>query len=167
MRRSITYAAALALNNNDPQLCIDLISNTKQQNYVTIRNLKVLALAKLGRLEDALAILRASLEYDVPAEGRKRSFSKTTVRFCVIDLSTIVLILPFSYRLRPSVRLWRSPIIKNPKLSLTGSSKIWQTSKWLKTRWSICAIYLVYCFNLRLFYFIRLWKFYLICRLKN
>ena len=105
MRRSITYAAALALNNNDPQLCIDLISNTKQQNYVTIRNLKVLALAKLGRLDDALAILRASLEYDVPAEGRKRSFSKTTVRFCVIDVSTIVLIFPFSYRLRPSVRL--------------------------------------------------------------
>lgn len=84
MRRTITYAAALALNNNDYQLCLDLLSNTKQQNYVTIRNLKALAFAKLGRFDDALAILRASLEYDVPAEGgRKRSFSKNTVRFCL------------------------------------------------------------------------------------
>lgn len=26
MRRTITYAAALALNNNDPQSCLDLLS---------------------------------------------------------------------------------------------------------------------------------------------
>lgn len=82
MRRTITYAAALALNQNEPQFCIDLLSTAKQQNYVTIRNLKTLAFAKLGRLDDSLAILRASLEYDVPADGgRKRSFSKNVVSY--------------------------------------------------------------------------------------
>lgn len=85
MRRSLTYAAALALNQNDPQLCLNLLAPSKQQNYVTIRNLKALAFAKVGRLDDTMAILRASLEYDMPAEGgRKRSFNKNIVSriFC-------------------------------------------------------------------------------------
>lgn len=82
MRRSITYAAALALNQSDPQLAIDLLSSSKQQNYVTVRNLKALAFAHLGRFDDVLSILRASLQYDVPLEGgRKRSFSRNTVSF--------------------------------------------------------------------------------------
>lgn len=89
MRRSLTYAAALALNQNDPQLCLNLLAPSKQQNYVTVRNLKVLAFAKLGRLDDTMAILRASLEYDMPAEGgRKRSFNKNIVShsFCTTRL---------------------------------------------------------------------------------
>lgn len=81
MRRTLTYAAALALNNNDPQTCLDLLSSSRQQNYVTIRNLKALAFVKAGRFEDVLAILRATLQYDIPVEGgRKRSFAKNTVR---------------------------------------------------------------------------------------
>ncbi|XP_057374960.1 pentatricopeptide repeat-containing protein 2, mitochondrial-like [Daphnia carinata] len=80
MRRSLTYAAALALNQNDPQLCLNLLAPSKQQNYVTVRNLKALAFAKVGRLDDTMALLRASLEYDMPAEGgRKRSFNKNII----------------------------------------------------------------------------------------
>ena len=80
MRRALTYAASLALKQNDPKFCIDLLTECKQQNYVTVRNLKAIAFAKLDRLDDSLAILRAALEYDRPgAEFRKRSFFKDVV----------------------------------------------------------------------------------------
>lgn len=80
MRRSITFAASLALKQNDPQLCLDILSSSRQQNYVTVRNLKALAFAHLGRFDDVLAILRGSLQYDIPTEGgRKRSFDRGVV----------------------------------------------------------------------------------------
>ena len=88
MRRALTYAACLALNQNDPKFCIELLSECKQQNYVTVRNLKSVAFAKLNRLDDALAILRAALEYDRPnIEVRKRSFFKDVVSKFTITLS--------------------------------------------------------------------------------
>lgn len=81
MRRALTYAASLALKQNDPKFCMELLSECKQQNYVTVRNLKAVALAKLDRFDDCVAVLRAALEYDRPAgvEFRKRNFFKDVV----------------------------------------------------------------------------------------
>jgi pentatricopeptide repeat domain-containing protein 2 len=41
MRRAVTFAAALALNQNAPHIAFEIISGIQQHNYVTVRNLKV------------------------------------------------------------------------------------------------------------------------------
>jgi len=41
VRRCIAYAAALAIAQNAPQVAIEILTNTRTANYVTIRNLKV------------------------------------------------------------------------------------------------------------------------------
>lgn len=42
MRRTATFLAGLALNQNKPNIALEIIANTKQQNYMTVRNLKVI-----------------------------------------------------------------------------------------------------------------------------
>jgi len=43
MRRAVTFAAGLALNQNAPHVAFEMISGVQQQNYVSVRNLKVCA----------------------------------------------------------------------------------------------------------------------------
>lgn len=43
MRRAVTFAAGLALNQNASHVAFEMISGVQHQNYVTIRNLKVCA----------------------------------------------------------------------------------------------------------------------------
>lgn len=64
MRRAIAFAAALAVSQNSPHIAIEIISSLQKHNYVTLRNLKVLALTDLGRFEDVLPLLRSVLEMD-------------------------------------------------------------------------------------------------------
>lgn len=64
MRRAVAFAAALAVSQNAPHIAVELISSLPKHNYVTLRNLKVLALTDLGRLEDVLPLLRSVLEMD-------------------------------------------------------------------------------------------------------
>nr|CAD7456607.1 unnamed protein product [Timema tahoe] len=75
LRRSATFAAALALNQNSPQYALEIISTVRQQNYITIRNIKMAALADLGRVDDALPILRSILLVDDP-DQRKQSVTE-------------------------------------------------------------------------------------------
>ncbi|GFG39338.1 hypothetical protein Cfor_08291 [Coptotermes formosanus] len=79
MRRAVTFAAGLALNQNASHVAFEMISGVQHQNYVTIRNLKVAALADLGRPEDALPILRTILDTDVPSQ-RKQTFSEEVIQ---------------------------------------------------------------------------------------
>ncbi|XP_055349595.1 pentatricopeptide repeat-containing protein 2, mitochondrial-like [Paramacrobiotus metropolitanus] len=69
MRKAVSFAAALALKNNDATGALELLSIPPNQSYVTIRNLRILCLVKLDRLEDVLPILRSMIEQDV---GPKR-----------------------------------------------------------------------------------------------
>ena len=41
MRKGIAFAAALAIKQGQPQVALEMLTNTIQQNYVTVRNLKV------------------------------------------------------------------------------------------------------------------------------
>jgi len=66
-RRTITYACALAVNQNAPNVALEVLSNVQNANYVTVRNLKMLALANIGRPDDVMPILRYSLEFDNPS----------------------------------------------------------------------------------------------------
>lgn len=41
VRRALTYASSLALNQNAPNVALEILSGVTQVNYVTVRNLKV------------------------------------------------------------------------------------------------------------------------------
>lgn len=70
MRRAGTFAAALAIEQNEPGVALEILTSMKQQGYVTVRNLKVSALADLGRPDDALPLLRTSLNADRATEKK-------------------------------------------------------------------------------------------------
>ena len=76
MRKGTTFFAALAINQDQPQIALEVLSNVKQQNYLTVRTLKALALAKMKRFDDVLVILRAVLEVDNPTM-KKQTFPLT------------------------------------------------------------------------------------------
>lgn len=70
MRKASTFAAGLALKNNAPHIALEILSSVQRQNYVTIRNLKVLSLIELGRYEDTIPILRTVLDVDSPTSNK-------------------------------------------------------------------------------------------------
>jgi len=73
VRRSTAFAAALALNQNAPQVALEILTNSRTSNYVTIRNLKAWALAELNRPDDCLPILRYSIEFDGAEPNRQQT----------------------------------------------------------------------------------------------
>ena len=54
-----------------------------QQNYITVRNLKGLALAKIGRFDDIIALCQGSLDHDTPDVEHKRIFTHDVVQVLV------------------------------------------------------------------------------------
>ncbi|VVC32605.1 Tetratricopeptide-like helical domain [Cinara cedri] len=66
IRKTITFFAANAINQNSPHIAIEVITSVRNQSYVTLRNLKVMALCDLGRIVDALPLLRSILSSDIP-----------------------------------------------------------------------------------------------------
>ncbi|XP_058835981.1 pentatricopeptide repeat-containing protein 2, mitochondrial-like [Topomyia yanbarensis] len=79
MRKATAFAAALALNHNQPGIALEIIATLTRGNYVTIRQIKVLALTALGRLEDLLPIFRTVLEIGGPLE-KKQTFCREVVQ---------------------------------------------------------------------------------------
>ncbi|XP_030758672.1 pentatricopeptide repeat-containing protein 2, mitochondrial-like [Sitophilus oryzae] len=67
MRRAVTFCAALALNQDRPDIALEVLSTCKNQNYTTIRNLKILALCSIGRIEEVIPILKSVLNEDTPS----------------------------------------------------------------------------------------------------
>lgn len=45
-RRAVTFFAKLLLNNDKPELALEVLGVVQNQNYTTIRNLKVTSLFK-------------------------------------------------------------------------------------------------------------------------
>lgn len=41
MRRAVTFCAGLALNQGEPATALEIVATTKNQNYTTVRNIKV------------------------------------------------------------------------------------------------------------------------------
>lgn len=78
MRRAITFAAALALKQNAPDVALELVGSATRQHYVTIRNLKILAFIDLGRVDDVLPILKSVLQNSDSLT--KHTFTKDVVR---------------------------------------------------------------------------------------
>lgn len=62
MRKAATFAAGLALKQNAPHVALEIMGNIPQQNYVTVRNIKIQALIDMNRLEDVIPLFRSILE---------------------------------------------------------------------------------------------------------
>ena len=71
MRKGITFFAALALQQSEPQVSLEALSIVKQQTYLTVRSIKALALANLKRFDDVLPIIRSVLEIDNPMVNKQ------------------------------------------------------------------------------------------------
>lgn len=63
IRRVITFIAASAIKQNNPELALEILAGLKASRYIDNRCLKVLAYCKLNRLVDVIAMLRRSIEY--------------------------------------------------------------------------------------------------------
>lgn len=79
MRRSATFAAALAINQGDPAVALEILTSVRRQTYVTVRNLKIKALAELGRPDDALPVLRNILEANDSGREVSHTISKESI----------------------------------------------------------------------------------------
>lgn len=100
MRRAVSFFSALAINQNQPEVALEVLSNVRQQNYVHIKVLKALALARIGRFEDALPILRTTIEAGNPMidkqtlpkdyiEELKTLFEKSTNKDTISDFKRV------------------------------------------------------------------------------
>lgn len=90
IRKTITFFAANAINQNSPHIAIEVITSVRNQTYVTLRNIKVIALCDLGRIIDALPILRSVLSLDQPlASGSpiKQTYCRDVVSKNIIQIN--------------------------------------------------------------------------------
>lgn len=78
MRKGISFFACLALRQGSSNVALEVLSNVKQQNYLTIRTLKALAFAHLKRFDDSLAILKSLAALDSPTT-EKQTFPKSLI----------------------------------------------------------------------------------------
>lgn len=78
MRKGVSFFACLAVKQGAPSVAIEVLSNVKQQNYLTIRTLKSLAFAHLKRFDDSLAILKSLAALDSPTT-EKQTFPKSLI----------------------------------------------------------------------------------------
>lgn len=98
MRKGVTFFAALALAQNAPHIALEVLSTCHQQNYSTIRNLKAIALADIGRSEDAVPILRSVLEGSNDSQY-KNTFIKETVSIVILYI-LIETVMYYKFNLR-------------------------------------------------------------------
>lgn len=82
MRKAATFAAGLALRQNAPHIALEIVSGASQPNYVTVRNIKILALLALNRAEDAIPILRSILEVAPTGNTRQQTVAKDVLTAC-------------------------------------------------------------------------------------
>lgn len=87
IRKTITFFAGNAINQNSPHIALEVITSVRNQTYVTLRNIKVVALCDLGRIVDALPLLRSVLSVDQPLSGAptiKQTYCRDVVSKCIL-----------------------------------------------------------------------------------
>lgn len=98
----------MAVKQNAPHVALEIVGTARQQQYVTVRNIKVLAFAALNRADDALPILKSVLQ--VEDTTTKHSFTKDVVGYEFFQVNRFA---NFSF-------------IIPDRESETGSGKKWQ-----------------------------------------
>ncbi|GAB6028537.1 hypothetical protein CHUAL_002684 [Chamberlinius hualienensis] len=68
LRKGLIFAAALALKQEAPEKALEIISTLQHINYFSIKNIRLVILAKLNRLSECLDLLKTDVERDSPKE---------------------------------------------------------------------------------------------------
>lgn len=76
MRKAATFAAGLALKQKAPHIALEIVSGVPQQNYVSIRNIKIQALIDLNRFDDAIPLMRSILEVAPTGPNKQQTIVK-------------------------------------------------------------------------------------------
>lgn len=79
MRRATTFCAALAINQGQPGIALEILSTIKNANYTTVRNLKARAMSDLRRIDEVIPILKSILYEDSASMGPTQTFNKDVV----------------------------------------------------------------------------------------
>ncbi|XP_023026652.1 pentatricopeptide repeat-containing protein 2, mitochondrial [Leptinotarsa decemlineata] len=98
LRRATTFCAGLALNQGNPGVALEVLTSAQNQNYTTVRNLKVACLAEVGRVENAIPILKGVLSEDNP-NPVKQTFNREVlekVKNAVLKIDNPDLALEFN-----------------------------------------------------------------------
>ncbi|XP_015592233.1 pentatricopeptide repeat-containing protein 2, mitochondrial [Cephus cinctus] len=78
LRKAVALLGALALKQNAPHAALEITSTIRRPGYITIRCIKIAALANLDRVNDIIPYFRASLSNDNP-NVRKESYFIDTI----------------------------------------------------------------------------------------
>lgn len=84
MRKAATFCAGLALNQGKPEIALEVLTSVRNQNYNTVRNLKVAAFAGVGRVDEVISILKAVLGEDF-SPGKFRGLTQYQFNPHVVD----------------------------------------------------------------------------------
>ncbi|CAG2170684.1 unnamed protein product [Oppiella nova] len=71
-RKTVCLFAALALNQNQPNIALEVLSMITQTNYITVKNLRLMALSDLKRFDDLFITLKLIINRDVPQNRTTR-----------------------------------------------------------------------------------------------
>lgn len=78
--RTYTFLAGLALAQNTPDIALEVLAHVKkEQKYVTVRNMKALALIRLRRYEEAIELFRSVLENPESTPGKMVDFTQEVI----------------------------------------------------------------------------------------
>ena len=89
-RKTVCLFAALALNQNNPNTALEVLSLVTQTNYISVRNLRLMALSDLERFDDLFIALRLIINRDVPPEMRRQEILEETVIHIKYNKSTSI-----------------------------------------------------------------------------
>jgi len=72
IRKALVFVVALALNQNHPDVALEVLCSIDRYNNITGNNLKLLAFAGLDRIHDAFDVLRRITDQDAPIQSKLR-----------------------------------------------------------------------------------------------
>jgi len=82
MRRLLAYAAALAIRQDQPLTALRILSQTMQQKHFMVRNVRTLALARIGNWEETFRLIQDCID----DQSKKNPGPKSTICSDVFEM---------------------------------------------------------------------------------
>lgn len=69
LRKVIAALGALALNLKSPEVALELVALSRTVDYISIRCIRIMALADLGRIDDIVIVLKSCIQRGIPEKN--------------------------------------------------------------------------------------------------
>ncbi|GIX98257.1 pentatricopeptide repeat-containing protein 2, mitochondrial [Caerostris darwini] len=70
LRKSLNFVAALALQQNKPDVALEILSSMPGNRWIVVNNLRLTALTDMNRIQDVFTILREVVEQNITRQQR-------------------------------------------------------------------------------------------------